>query len=103
MPKLSPNVPWLHEASGFYCKKIAGKLYYLDRDAGIAKRKLAKILREKEHEGSGNRDWLQAPFSELCNAYLDEVKGLREPATYEGYRYRLLRALKITRFLPRLP
>jgi hypothetical protein len=93
--KLSPNEPWIHGASGFWCKKVAGKLHYLDRDERVAKRKLAKLLRDKEREASGNRDWLQARFSELCDAYLDEVKDLREPATYEGYRYRLLRALRI--------
>ena len=94
-PKLSPNDPWLHAASGFFCKKVAGKLHYLDRDYDVAKRKLTKLLRELERGQAGDRDWLQATFGELCNAYLDEVRGLREPATYEGYRYRLLRALKI--------
>ena len=95
MSKLSPNEPWLHKASGFWCKKVSGELLYLDRDRTVAKRKLSRLLRDRERQESGDRDWLQAPFSELCDVYLDEVKGAREPATYEGYRYRLLRALKI--------
>jgi len=32
MPKRNPKEPWLHEASGFWCKKVTGKLHYLDRD-----------------------------------------------------------------------
>jgi len=92
-PKLSPNEPWLHGASGFWCKKVAGKLHYLDRDYEIAKRKLAKILRDRMRVRAGGHDWLNAPFAILCNEFLE--RKLRNPTTYRDYRYRLLRALRI--------
>lgn len=44
MPKLNPKQPWLHEASGFWWKKFAGKLNCLDPDYHVARRKLAAIL-----------------------------------------------------------
>jgi len=83
MPKLSPNEPWLHKASGFWCKKVARELHYFDRDYKAAKRKLTKLLRDRERENAGHRDWLEAPFSTLCDAFLDQIKARREPATYD--------------------
>ena len=56
--KLSPYEPWLHGASGLWCKKVAGKLHYLDRDHKVAKRKLAKLLRDNDRQVAGARDWL---------------------------------------------
>ena len=92
-PKLSPNEPWLHTASGFWCKKIAGKLHYLDRDYRAAKRKLAKILRDRGRARAGAQDWLSAPFASLCDEFLESKT--KESTTYRDYRYRLLRALRI--------
>ena len=92
-PKLSPNEPWLHTASGFWCKKVAGKLHYLDRDYAVAKRRLAKIRRDGTRSDVGATDWVNATVSQLCNEFL-EVADLR-PSTYRDYRYRLLRGLKI--------
>lgn len=92
MPKFSPNEPWLHTASGFWCKKVAGKLRYLDRDYKAAKRKLAKILRDRVRAEAGAHDWLSASFADLCDEFL-ENRGLNA-STYRDYRYRLLRALK---------
>lgn len=92
-PKLSPNEPWLHGASGIYCKKIVGKLHYLDRDYKVAKRKLAKILRDRARANAGAHDWLNAPFASLCSEFLEMKLG--KPSTYRDYRYRLLRALRV--------
>lgn len=89
-----PHEPWLHVASGSWCKKVAGKLHYLDRDYQTAKLKLAKLLRDEKRRESGAPAWLDLPFAQLCDEFLDDIKARREPATYAGYRYRLLRALK---------
>jgi len=95
MPKRNPKQPWLHEASGYWCKKVAGKLHYLDRDYHVARRKLAAILAGLKRTRHGASNWEDAPFTSLCDDYLDDVKSRRARATYEGYRYRLLRALKL--------
>ena len=91
--KLSPNEPWPHKASGFWCKKVAGKLYYLDHDYKIAKRKLAKILRDKVRTNAGVRDWLNATFADLCDELLERKRW--KPTPYRDYRYRLLRSLRV--------
>lgn len=94
MPRKDLSEPWLHEASGFWCKKVAGELHYLDRDFTAAKRKLKKLHQDLAR-GDANRDWLDALFTVLVDEYLDDIKARREGETYVGYRYRLLRALKI--------
>ena len=93
MSKLSPNEPWLHTASGFWCKKVAGKLHYLDRDYRAAKRKLAKILRDRDRVKAGAQDWLSAPFANLCDEFLERKS--KGSTTYRDYRYRLVRALRV--------
>ena len=84
MPRKNPYEPWLHEASGFWCKNINGQLHYLDRDYTTAKRKLKKLRQDLARGGAANRDWLDAPFSVLVDEYLDDVKARRSPETYTG-------------------
>ena len=86
--------PWLHQATGFWSKKVDGKLYRLDRDYRTAKKKLAELRKKLAREAAGEDDWLGASFLKLCEEYLDDVKAKKEPATYTTNRYRLLRALK---------
>jgi len=95
MSKRNPKEPWLHDASGFWCKKITGKLHYLDRDYHTAKRKLVEIFRDQKRRENGAQVWLDVPFADLCDEFLDDTKARRAEETYKGYRYRLLRALKI--------
>jgi len=69
------------------------KLIYLDRDYKVAKRKLARILRDRERANAGHRDWLDATFAELFDEFLDSKEA--RPEVYRDYKYRLSRALKI--------
>ena len=94
MTRRKANEPWLHEASGFWSKKIGGKLYRLDRDYRVAKRKLAEIRKASARRNAGEDEWPHRTFLEFCEEFLDDVKARKEPATYTSYRYRLLRALK---------
>ncbi|MGD9644335.1 MAG: tyrosine-type recombinase/integrase [Pirellulales bacterium] len=94
MRKISISEPWLHQASGFWCKKIAGQLRYLDHDYQVAKRKLAALLRERQRVQARANTWLDRSVAELCDEFLDDIKARRAPTTYDGYRYRLLRALR---------
>lgn len=91
--RLSPTEPWLHRASGFWCKKVDRQLHYLDRDYKVAKRKLAKVLRDQEAVRVGARDWLNDSFAELCDEFLESKRDT--PGIYRDYRYRLCRALRI--------
>ncbi len=95
MPKLPPNEPWHHEASGFWCKKVAGKLHYLDHDYKVAKRKLRRILDDVARGESPSADWLEAPFSSLADEFLTDIKACQAAGTYRNYREQLLRAMKI--------
>ena len=95
MRRRNPGEPWFHSASGFWCKKIDRELHYLDRDYHVAKKKLAAILRDRGRSQAIGTAWLHRPFAELCDEFLDDVRVRRSEKTYEGYRYRLLRALKI--------
>lgn len=92
MPKLNPNEPWLHQASGYWCKKVSGKVHYLDKDYRVAKRQLAALWREERKRASGA--FFDGTFVELCDEYLEDIKARKSSETYRGYKYRLLRALK---------
>src|SRR5262245_31397329 len=78
--------PWLHAPSGFWCAQIAGKRHYLDRDPGAAQRKLKKLLQEQRRGDAGQQEWLDAPFSDLADEFLDDVQARRAEATYRSYR-----------------
>ncbi len=87
--------PWLHGASGWWCATIGGKRKKLDKDFVAAGRKL-KALRVQAKKGLvGNREWWDAPFSQLADEYLDDIKARKKPATYRSFRYGILRALKV--------
>jgi integrase len=95
MARKSSDKPWLHGASGWWCTTIGGKRKKLDRDYKAACRKL-KALRVQAKKGLvGNRDWWDAPFSQLADEYLDDIKARKKPTTYRAFRYGILRALKI--------
>jgi integrase/recombinase XerC len=78
--------PWFHAPSGFWCAQIDGKRHYLDRDPDAAQRKLKKLLQDKQRGDAGLREWLDAPFSDLADIFLDDVKARKAPATYRSYR-----------------
>jgi len=95
MARKASDKPWLHNASGWWCATLNGKRKKLDKDFVAACRKL-KALRVQAKKGLiGNRDWWDAPFSQLADEYLDDIKARKEPATYRSFRYGILRALKI--------
>ena len=78
--------PWLHGASRWWCATIGGKRKKLDKDFVAACRKL-KALRVQAKKGLvHNRDWWDAPFSQLADQYLDDTKARKEPATYRSFR-----------------
>lgn len=92
--------PWLHEATGIWCTSDHGKRLYLDRDYKVACRKLREFLSERKRREQLERqgvseDWLDRPLLELAEEYLSDIKARKKPNTYEGYRYRLLRALSL--------
>ncbi len=78
--------PWFHAPSGFWCAQIAGKRHYLDRDPQAAQRKLKKLLQDRRRGDAGQKEWLDSPFSDLADEFLDDVKARRKPATYRGYQ-----------------
>jgi integrase len=78
--------PWFHAPSGFWCAQIDGKRHYLDRDPGVAERKLNKLLQDKQRGEAGQKEWLDAPFSDLADEFLDDVKARKKPATYRSYQ-----------------
>jgi integrase len=90
-----PFEPWPHKASGFWCKKINGKVEYLSRDYSTAKRRLRQMIDAAKRGQSLTREWLEAPFSDLADEYLNDVKARRAAGTYENYRLQLLRAIRI--------
>jgi integrase len=85
--------PWFHAPSGFWCAQIAGKRHYLDRDQVASQRKLNRLLAEQKTGSAGDRDWLDAPFSDLVDEFLDDVKARRAVATYSNYHDMLELAL----------
>lgn len=87
--------PWLHGASGWWCATVNGKRKKLDKDPVAARRKLNSIRALAKNGLVGNRDWWDAPFSELADVYLDFIKAKKKPATYDNFRYAILRSLKI--------
>jgi len=84
MVRKTSDKPWLHAASQFWCSTVRGKREYLDKDYKAACRKL-KIIREQVATGEPlNREWLGAPFAELCDEFLADTKARKEQATYDG-------------------
>jgi hypothetical protein len=86
--------PWFHSSSGFWCAQISGKRHYLDRDPGVALRKLKMLLQEIKRRDGFRREWLDAYFSDLADEFLDDVKARKKPATYRGYHEMLELAQK---------
>lgn len=95
MPRRHSPKPWLHERSGYFCTSINRQRVYLDKDYQLACRKLRQLRAEQKRGEAGARDWLDAPFADLADEFLDDLKARRKPETHKSYRYRLLRALKI--------
>jgi integrase len=91
--RLSPRKPWFHSPSGFWCVQIDGQRHYLDRDPVAAQRKLKKLLQDRKRGDAHHAEWLDAPFSDLADEFLDDVKARRKPDTYRGYREMLELAL----------
>ncbi|MBX3426580.1 MAG: tyrosine-type recombinase/integrase, partial [Pirellulales bacterium] len=96
MARRTTGKPWLHEPSGYWCTSVARRRIYLDKDYKVACRKLRELRAEhlKTQQGAGS-DWLRAPFADLADEFLDDVKARRKPQTHLGYRNRLARALGI--------
>src|SRR5262245_35388407 len=90
----SVRKPWFHAPSGFWCAQIAGKRHYLDRDPGVAQRKLKKLLQDQRRGVATHREWLDAFFSDLADEFLDDVKARKKPATYRSYNEMLELAQK---------
>src|ERR1700733_2464103 len=81
--KSSPRrKPWFHAPSGFWCAQVGGQRHYLDRDPVAAQRKLNKLLAERQHGTINNRDWLDAPFADLADEFLEDVKARKAKPTY---------------------
>ena len=95
MPRKATDKPWLQNATGWWCATVGGKRVYLAKEYPLACRKLKVLLTRKKQEPDFERDWLNAPFCELADLYLERIKAHRKPATYTAYRYDLLRALRV--------
>ena len=87
--------PWHHAPSGYWCCTVNGKREYLDRDYKLACRKLNELRSKVKREEAGGKEWLDAPFAELVDEYLTDIKARRKSTTYVSARYRLLRALEV--------
>lgn len=87
--------PWLHNASGFWCATIEGRRVYLDHDYKVACRKLRERVADAKRRAAGADEWLDRPFAELADKFLDHIQRARKPQTYLGYQARLERALKV--------
>lgn len=94
MPRRAADRPWLHKSSGLWCATVSGRRLYLDRDYRVACAKLKQARAEALRREAGGTEWLDASFGSLTDEFLDDIKARRAPATYTGYRYRLLRALQ---------
>lgn len=95
MPRQRFTKPWLHEASGFWCTSINRKRVYLDRDYKVACRQLRELRADQRRQEQTGPEWLEMPFADLVDEFLDDVKARKKPVTHQGYRYRLLRALRV--------
>src|SRR5262245_61745305 len=91
--RTSPRKPWLHAPSGFWCAQVAGKRHYLDRDRARAQRALNRLLAERRGGAAGGPRWYDAPFADLADEFLEDVKTRRAPLTYKSYREMLELAL----------
>lgn len=88
--------PWFHSPSGCWCATVKGKRKYLDKDEEVAGRKLQAIRKKARQEKKAkDRDWLDATFAALADEYMADIEARREKNTYNSYRARLLRALRI--------
>ncbi len=94
MPRRPADKPWLHKASQMWCITLDGKRQYLDRDYKVACRKLRKLRADQERTRQGGREWLDAPFADLADEFLSDVKTRRAAGTYRNYREQLLRAMR---------
>lgn len=95
MPRRPIDRPWLHTASGYWCATIEGRRVYLDRDYKVAERKLRAQLAELKRRAAGASDWLDRSFAEFADRFLDDKQKSCAPSTYEGYKHRLARALRV--------
>ncbi len=95
MARKPNDKPWLHGASSWWCATIGGRRKKLDKDYNVACRKLKSLRRKAQHAQPANRDWLDAPFSELADEFLDDVKARKPASTYRSVRNKILRALRI--------
>ena len=95
MPRQRFSKPWFHQSSGYWCTSVNGKRSYLDKDYTVACRKLKQLRADQLGGKPVGPDWIDAPFADLADEFLEDTKARRKPSTYAVYRYRLLRALKI--------
>ncbi|MFV2068267.1 MAG: tyrosine-type recombinase/integrase [Pirellulales bacterium] len=96
MARRPSGKPWLHEQSGYWCTSVERKRVYLDTDYKVACRKLRQLRADqKKSEQGAATEWLQSPFVDLADEFLDDIQARRKPDTHTGYRYRLLKALRI--------
>jgi hypothetical protein len=85
--------PWLHGPSGIWCARMDGKRHYLDRDPAAAEKKLKQLLQDRRRGNTALRKWLEAPISDLADAFLSDVKARKAQATYRSYQSMLELAL----------
>ena len=95
MARKKSTRPYLHKASGRWCTSIDRKRVYLDKDYAVACRKLRELRAAEARESKGVSDWFDIPFAELADEFLDDIRARKSAATHQGYRYRLLRALRV--------
>lgn len=96
MARKVSSAPWLHKSSGFWCSTLAGKRVYLSKDRESACRAL-QVLRgnpERTQDESGS-EWHDQAFVSLADLFLFDAEHRVKKSTFTGYRFRLLRALKI--------
>ena len=94
MPARSAK-PWFHKKSGYWCTSKQGRRIYLDREYRVAAAKLRQLRASDLRVEHGGNEWLDAPFAVLADEFMEDVKARRAEATYQSYRYRLGRALRI--------
>ena len=56
-------------------------------------RKLKQLRREALRQQNVSPEWLDAPFANLADEYLTDIKTRRASGTYRNYREQLLRAI----------
>jgi hypothetical protein len=84
MARKHSGKPWFHGASGWWCTTVNGKRKKLDRDYRVACRKLKALRCQQKREQVSGYDWLDAPFAQLCDDFLDDVKARRAEVTFTG-------------------